>query len=275
MYPSPLHYRVIPEVVYDRNCTVLFGTNTFLSKYANFAHPHDFHTLRYVVAGAEKLADSTRDMWFEKFGIRVLEGYGATETAPVLAVNNPVAYRKGTVGQFLPNVQYKLGAVPGIETGGLLYVNAPNLMTGYMKHDNPGVIQPVTSEMGDGWYNTGDIVAVDSDGFVSIQGRVKRFAKVAGEMISLEYAEKMANFASPKFAHASLSTPDKNKGEAVVLLTTDKELTRQTLIKAAQELGYPELAVPAKIIVVDAVPVLGTGKTDYVGLKKLFDSLTA
>jgi acyl-[acyl-carrier-protein]-phospholipid O-acyltransferase/long-chain-fatty-acid--[acyl-carrier-protein] ligase len=275
MYPSPLHYRIIPEVVYDRNCTVLFGTNTFLSKYANFAHPHDFHTLRYVVAGAEKLADSTRDVWFEKFGIRVLEGYGATETAPVLAVNNPVAYRKGTVGQFLPNVKYQLSAVPGIENGGLLFVNAPNLMTGYMKHDNPGVIQPVTSEMGDGWYNTGDIVAVDGDGFVSIQGRVKRFAKVAGEMISLEYAEKMANLASPKATHASLSTADKNKGEAVVLLTTDKELTKQNLIQAAKELGYPELAVPAKIIVVDAVPLLGTGKTDYVGVKNLFDSLTA
>lgn len=275
MYPSPLHYRIIPEIVYDRGCTVLFGTNTFLSKYANFAHANDFYTLRYVVAGAEKLADSTRDAWFEKFGIRVLEGYGATETAPVLAVNTPLAYRKGTVGQFLPNVKHKLTPVPGIENGGLLFVNAPNLMTGYMKHDLPGVIQPVTSEVGDGWYNTGDIVAVDKDGFVSIQGRVKRFAKVAGEMISLEYSEKMANLASPNAAHASLATPDKSKGEAVILLTTDKELNKQTLIKAAQQLGYPELAVPAKIIVVDAIPVLGTGKTDYVGLKALFESLTA
>lgn len=275
MYPSPLHYRIIPEVVYDRGCTVLFGTNTFLSKYANFAHAHDFYTLRYVVAGAEKLADSTRDIWFEKFGIRVLEGYGATETAPVLAVNNPLAYRKGTVGQFLPQVKHKLEPVAGIEKGGLLYVNAPNVMTGYMKHDKPGVIQPVTSEMGDGWYNTGDIVAVDDEGFVSIQGRVKRFAKVAGEMISLEYAEKMASSASGKHMHASLSTPDKNKGEAVILLTTDKELTKQQMIKSAQELGYPELSVPAKIIVVDAVPLLGTGKTDYVGVKQLYESLTA
>lgn len=274
MYPSPLHYRVIPEIVYDRSCTVLFGTNTFLSKYANFAHPHDFYTLRYVVAGAEKLAESTRDIWFEKFGIRVLEGYGATETAPVLAVNTPIAYRKGTVGQFLPSVQYKLTSVPGIEKGGLLSIKAPNLMSGYMKHTNPGVIEPVSCENhGSGWYNTGDIVAIDEDGFVSIQGRVKRFAKIAGEMISLEYSEKMANSISPKFAHASLSTPDKNKGEAVILLTTDKELTKPQLIKSAQQLGYPELAVPAKIIVVDNIPVLGTGKTDYVGVKKLFESL--
>jgi len=143
-----------------------------------------------------------------------------------------------------------------------------------MKHTNPGVIEPVSCENhGSGWYNTGDIVAIDEDGFVSIQGRVKRFAKIAGEMISLEYSEKMANSISPKFAHASLSTPDKNKGEAVILLTTDKELTKPQLIKSAQQLGYPELAVPAKIIVVDNIPVLGTGKTDYVGVKKLFESL--
>ena len=274
-YPSPLHYRVIPEIVYDRACTVLFGTNTFLAKYVSFAHPHDFYTLRYVVAGAEKLADSTREMWIDKFGIRILEGYGATETAPVMAVNTPIAYKRGTVGQFLPLVKYKLTPVPGIDKGGLLYVNAPNVMTGYMKHDKPGVIQHVTSEVGDGWYDTGDIVAVDDDGFVSIQGRVKRFAKVAGEMISLEYAEKMANLVSANSAHASLATPDKAKGEAVILLTTDKALTKPDMIKAAKQLGYPELAVPAKIIVVDAIPVLGTGKTDYVGVKKLFESLNA
>jgi acyl-[acyl-carrier-protein]-phospholipid O-acyltransferase/long-chain-fatty-acid--[acyl-carrier-protein] ligase len=274
MYPSPLHYRIIPEIVYDRSCTVLFGTNTFLTKYANFANPHDFYSLRYVVAGAEKLADSTRDIWFEKFGIRVLEGYGATETAPVLAVNTPISYRKGSVGQFLPSVQHKLTPIAGIESGGLLSIKAPNLMSGYMKHTNPGVIEPVSCENhGDGWYNTGDIIAIDKDGFVFIQGRVKRFAKIAGEMISLEYSEKMANTISPTFAHASLSIPDKNKGEAVIVLTTDKELTKQMLIGVAKQLGYPELAVPAKIMIVEAVPVLGTGKTDYVGLKKLYESM--
>ena len=274
MYPSPLHYRIIPEIVYDRSCTVLFGTNTFLTKYANFANPHDFYSLRYVVAGAEKLADSTREIWFEKFGIRVLEGYGATETAPVLAVNTPISYRKGSVGQFLPSVQHKLTPIAGIESGGLLSIKAPNLMSGYMKHTNPGVIEPVSCENhGDGWYNTGDIIAIDKDGFVFIQGRVKRFAKIAGEMISLEYSEKMANTISPTFSHASLSIPDKNKGEAVVVLTTDKALTKQMLIGVAKQLGYPELAVPAKIMTVEAVPVLGTGKTDYVGLKKLYESM--
>ncbi len=272
-YPSPLHYRVIPEIVYDRSCTVLFGTNTFLAKYASFAHPHDFYSLRYVVAGAEKLADSTRDMWIDKFGIRILEGYGATETAPVISVNTPIAYKRGTVGQFLPSVKYKLSPIPGIDKGGLLYVNAPNVMTGYMKHDKPGIIQPVTSDVGDGWYDTGDIVFVDDDGFVSIQGRVKRFAKVAGEMISLEYAEKMANLVSPTFTHVSLATPDKSKGEAVILLTTDKELTKQSLLKGAQQLGYPELAVPSKIILVESIPLLGTGKTDYQGVKKLFETI--
>lgn len=268
IYPSPLHYRVIPEVIYDRGCTILFGTSTFLGNYAKFANPYDFYKLRYVVSGAEKLHEEVRKTWSDKFGLRILEGYGATECAPVLAVNTPMANRSGSVGTLMPGLEPKLDKIPGIEIGGLLSVRGPNVMLGYYLFDNPGVIQAPTEN----WYNTGDIVHIDSDGFIFIKGRVKRFAKIAGEMVSLETVENIAVHASPQHQHAATTQADAQRGENIMLYTTDSALIRDLLSNSARTLGSSELAVARKIIAISELPLLGTGKTDYVTLKRMAEN---
>ncbi len=268
-YPSPLHYRVVPEVAYEINATLLFGTNTFLSGYARFANAYDFYSLRYVFAGAEKLQDEVRRTWQDKFGVRIFEGYGATETSPVIAGNAPLANRPGTVGQLMPGMEYRLVNVPGLEEGQRLHVKGPNVMQGYLFHDNPGVLVPPSSELGDGWYDTGDIVTIDADGFVRICGRAKRFAKIAGEMVSLTSVEVLASKVWPDALHAAIAIPDAKKGEQVILLTTIDSADRAALLAQAKNEGYAEIGVPRKVMHIDKMPILGTGKIDYVSANKL------
>ena len=262
LYPSPLHYRIVPALAYDMNATILFGTDTFLSGYARVAHAYDFYSIRHVFAGAEKVKPETRNVWSDKFGLRILEGYGATETAPALATNTPMHFRAGTVGRMLPGIEYRLDPVPGIDAGGKLLVRGPNVMLGYFRAENPGVLEPVP----DGWYDTGDIVEIDDEGFVKIAGRMKRFAKIAGEMVSLGAAEELAGAVWPDHAHAVVALPDPRKGEQIVLVTDCPDAAGSALSAAARERGIAEIMVPRTVKVVDAIPVLGTGKTDYVAV---------
>jgi len=267
-YPSPLHYAVIPEMAYEVGATIMFGTNTFLAAYAKKAHPYDFYSLRYVVAGAEKLQETTRTTWLDKFGIRILEGYGATETSPVTSVNTPMDYKAGSVGRFMPDMLHKLEPVPGIENAGKLHVAGPNIMKGYLLPDNPGVlVPPCSAAFGEGWYDTGDIVHVDDEGFIHIQGRSKRFAKIGGEMVSLTAVEQLAIHAWPEAQHVVVSLPDPKKGEQLILLTTRRDANAKQLADAST--GVATINLPKKLFVLDKLPVLATGKTDYPGATAL------
>ncbi|MDX8380868.1 MAG: AMP-binding protein [Ghiorsea sp.] len=268
-YPSPLHYRVIPEVAYDIDATILFGTNVFLSAYAKNAHPYDFHTLKYAVAGAEKLQQTTRELWMNKFGIRILEGYGATETSPILSVNTPMNFKIGSVGRFMPGIKHRLEHIPGITKGGRLFVRSPNVMKGYLLYDNPGKLHPPK----DNWYDTGDIIAIDDEGFIFIQGRAKRFAKVAGEMVSLTAVEETVKKCWPEHEHVALAFPDPGKGERVVLMSTLEGPSRKDLVAYAKANGINELQVPKSYLYVSEIPLLGTGKIHYVAAQALAEKI--
>ena len=265
LYPSPLHYRIVPALAYDANATILFGTDTFLAGYARMAHSYDFYSLRYIFAGAERVRDETRRTYGEKFGLRILEGYGATEAGPVIAVNTPMHFRAGSVGRLLPGIEGRLDDVPGIAEGGRLSVRGPNIMAGYLKADAPGVLQPPA----DGWHDTGDIVTLDEDGFVTIRGRAKRFAKIGGEMVSLPAVEGYAAQLWPGSDNAVVTRPDPRKGEQLVLFTTRAGAKAGDLGAWGKAHGVAELALPRDIRVVEALPVLGTGKLDYVTMGEM------
>ena len=265
LYPTPLHYRVIPEICASVRATIFFGTDTFLSGYAKCANPYDFNSLRLVAVGAEKLKEETRKIWLEKFGIRVLEGYGATECSPLLALNTFLHQKPGTVGKLFPGIEYQLKPVEGIKEGAELWVKGPNIMMGYMRHSAPMRLDPPT----DGWYDTGDIVTVDDEGYICIKGRCKRFAKVGGEMVSLLSVELIIQKKWPDSIHGVVSIPDERKGEQIVLITTEKNLNKSDIIAAFKLAGATELGIPSKIIYTDNPPLLGTGKFDYVKAKEL------
>jgi acyl-[acyl-carrier-protein]-phospholipid O-acyltransferase/long-chain-fatty-acid--[acyl-carrier-protein] ligase len=265
LYPSPLHYRTVCEMIYGVNATIMFGTETFLAGYARVGHTYEFRSLRYILAGAEPIKESTCRTYMEKFGLRILEGYGVTETAPVLAINTPMFNRFGTVGRFLPGIEARLEKVEGVGEGGRLFVRGPNVMLGYLRVEKPGVLERPP----EGWHDTGDIVTIDAQGFVTIRGRAKRFAKVGGEMISLAAVETLASELWPNAISALVAVPDARKGERLILVTEQKDAARSQFMAFARQRGASELMIPSEIIILDKLPLLGSGKVDLVSLNKL------
>lgn len=263
LYPSPLHYRQIPKFIRRTRATILYATDTFLAGYHRAAEAGDLASLRYVIAGAERIKPQTRELW-SAHNIGILEGYGATECSPVIAVNQPDNNRAGTVGRLLPGISARLEPVPGIPEGGRLFVRGPNVMAGYLLPEQPGVLVPPP----DDWHDTGDIVTLDDD-YVTIRGRAKRFAKIGGEMVSLAAIEGLAADLWDDAQHVVLSLPDPRKGEQLVLVTDKPDAVKEVLQAHARKEGFPELWIPKTILIVEAVPVLGSGKVDLAATEKL------
>lgn len=274
LYPSPLHYRVVAELVYEIGATIMFGTDTFFRGYGRIAHPFDFHNVRFMFGGAEAVKADTRDMWMERLGIRVMEAYGSTECSPVVTANNRIFNRFGSIGKLLPAMQYRIEKVDGIEKGGELVVKGPNVMMGYIMPDNPGVLVPLDG----GWYHTGDVVEIDEIGFIYIKDRIKRFAKIGGEMVSLNAVDTMVRKAyewmsqdnenSEMFSYGVVAIPHESKGEQIVLVTNNKMVTQEGLHSYIKNNGMSELYLPRIIMFKDKLPVFATGKADNVTLKK-------
>ena len=264
-HPTPLQPKEIVRRIRAHGATILLSTDTFISQYARAGEPGELDTLRLAVCGAERLRDETRTFVRRKYGITLLEGYGVTEASPVVAANQVEANHPGTVGRLMAGMEARLEPVEGISGAGQLVVKGPNVMLGYLTPEAPGVIAPPEG----GWYNTGDVVSIDAEGFIAIRGRRKRFAKIGGEIVSLGVVENIAAALWPDNAHAAIALPDGRKGEQIVLVTDAPEAGRMDMLAWAQNHGVSELAVPRRLIPVDAIPVLGTGKTDYVAIEKM------
>ncbi|MGE3304128.1 MAG: AMP-binding protein [Hyphomonadaceae bacterium] len=264
VYPSPLHFKIIPRLIRESGANVLLATDTFAYQYARAAEDGDLSGLRFAVCGAERVRRETRDIYARRFNVMLLEGYGATEASPVIAVNQPTDNHEGTVGAVLPGMEVRLEKVPGIEEGANLLVRGPNVMKGYLSED--GLHPPQ-----DGWHDTGDVVSIDARGSITILGRVKRFAKIGGEMVSLAAVEAYASALWPESRHAAVAVPCSRKGEKVILVSDEPEAQPHALLDWAQTHGAPEIAIPKTIMTVREVPVLGSGKTDYVAVRAMAD----
>lgn len=268
LYPSPLHYRTVPTLVYDKRCTVMLATNTFLNGYARKAHAYDFNTVRLLVAGAEKVQAATFDTWARRFGIRILEGYGATECSPVITINSRIEPNTGAAGRFLPAMEWRLEPVEGVDEGGRLWVRGPNVMKGYLNPDAQAKFLA-----GGGWYDTGDVVSVDAEGFVHIRGRMKRFAKISGEMVSLTAIEDALAGAFPLYGQrcqiAVVTVPDEEKGEKLIAATNESRLQLADLRGVLKAKGFNNLSMPRELRAFTSIPKLGTGKTNHRELQKM------
>ncbi len=283
-YPSPLDVAKNAELIQKYGCSLFLATPTFLRSYLRKATREQLASVRLVVTGAEKLPRELATAFEEKFGKQVMEGYGLTETSPVISVNLPdvavgedgadtqPAYRPGSVGKLAPGIAAHIrdpetGAPLSLHETGMVWFKGPNIFEGYL--DDP---ERTAEVMEDGWFRTGDLGRFDEDGFLFIEGRLSRFSKIAGEMVPHETLESKIHEAigAPQGDRqvVVVGVPDEAKGEALILLTT-VDLNLAELRAKLAEMGVANLWIPRTLKRVDALPVLGTGKLDLKGCKDL------
>jgi acyl-[acyl-carrier-protein]-phospholipid O-acyltransferase/long-chain-fatty-acid--[acyl-carrier-protein] ligase len=286
---NPLEPRQIGKLVQANKSTVVLGTPTFLRTYARKIEPEQFKSVEVVVVGAEKMPLEMFDIFEKQFGIRPIEGYGATETSPVASVNLPpsrattedrnAGLREGSVGRPIPGVSARVvslddGSVVNTFVHGMIQIKGPNIMSGYL--NQPELTAKVIK---DGWYETGDIGYIDDDGFIFITGRQSRFSKIGGEMVPhIQVEEAIMEIVGDNDGKLNVgvaSVPDVKKGERLIVLHTEINKSPTEIIKELSQKGLPNLFIPSpdSFIRVDAIPVLGTGKLDLRGLQNLAKEL--
>jgi acyl-[acyl-carrier-protein]-phospholipid O-acyltransferase / long-chain-fatty-acid--[acyl-carrier-protein] ligase len=281
---SPLDTRIVAKLAKTRNATIMLATPTFLRQYLRRCEPEELETLEVVVAGAEKLPVALCEAFEQKFGVRPVEGYGTTELSPLVSVNVPasraksvnVEWKEGSVGRPVPGVSAKIVDPETFEdvplgTPGMLLVKGPNVMKGYL-----GQPEETAKVMHDGWYITGDVAMIDTDGFIHITARLSRFSKIGGEMvphIRIEEAiqQVLGGEENGQLSIVVTSVPDEKKGERLVVLHTPLEKSPEEVCRQLSTQGLPNLWIPDAdhFVEVEAIPVLGSGKIDLVGVANL------
>ena len=279
-HPNPMDARTIGETVQKYRATLLISTPTFYGSYIRRCTKEEFATLRYVIAGAEKLRGQIAAGFQEKFGMPILEGYGCTELAPVVSVNilnigfgkdAQIGNKPGTVGHPIPGVSVKVvhpDTFQPLPCGqeGLLLVKGPNVMLGYL--NQPALTQEAIR---DGWYVTGDIAALDEDGFIRITDRISRFSKIGGEMVPHMRVEEVINSILGSAASVVTAVPDSQRGEKLIALYSQNGITKEELWQRLNDSDLPKLWIPKRddLFAIDSLPVLGSGKIDLKAAKNL------
>jgi acyl-[acyl-carrier-protein]-phospholipid O-acyltransferase/long-chain-fatty-acid--[acyl-carrier-protein] ligase len=280
-HPNPMDAKTIGELTGRYRATLIISTPTFCSSYIRKCEPEQFKTLRYAIVGAERLREPIAIAFKEKFGIDLLEGYGCTEMAPVVAVNVPDVEhgperqrgtRAGSVGHPLPGIAAKIvdqvtGEGPLFGQEGLLLVKGPNRMLGYL-----GDPEKTAEVVRDGWYVTGDIAMIDDAGFIQITDRLSRFSKIAGEMVPhMRVEEQIQSLISEHTTAVVTGVPDQTKGERLVAFYTDPNVTAQQLWERLCQTDLPRLWLPKRedLHLTESIPTLGTGKIDLRGVRQL------
>ena len=271
-YANPLDFQTISRIAREEKPTVMVGTPSFFWGYLHKSEPGDFKSLRLMVAGADKCPDALRAGWKEKHGVTLLEGYGATETSPVISVNSPEMNRPGSTGKLIPGVQVK---IENFETGddcpvgqtGKIMVKGDLVMKGY--YDDPELTDDAIFE---GWYNTGDMGFFDSEGYLWHAGRFKRFVKIGGEMVSLVKVENTLEKFLPVGVNCCVvEVHDEKKGASIVATVSIEVNKTEILRKMGAEL--PNIALPRQFIVIKDLPMMGTGKIDFRSVAKIVQEI--